>query len=201
MRIILATGNAHKVGEFATLALESKLPVRFESARAHGGMPEVIEDTGTFEGNATKKARALWEKLGRGEWVLSDDSGLCVDALGGEPGVESAYYAGPQGDPKANLEKLVSVLRAVPDGSRGAYFVCVLCLVSPSGDVQLFRGEARGTLLREPRGGAGFGYDPLLVPEGTDKTYAELGEAEKNAISHRGRAFAELAKHLRAITS
>ena len=144
--------------------------------------------------NARKKARALWEKLPAGSWALADDSGLCVDALGGGPGVESAYFAGPQGDGAANLAKLVRVMRDVPDGERGARFVCVLLLIGPSGEEMIFEGESAGRLAREPKGGAGFGYDPLFVPEGHGRSFAELGDAVKAGISHRARAWARLAE-------
>lgn len=188
--IHLATGNAHKAREMQRLADASGLPVRIVPAER---MPEVEEDTGTFIGNAGKKARALRAALPAGSWVLADDSGVCVDALGGAPGVESAYFAGPQSDPAANLRKLIEVTREVPDGRRGAQFRCVLVLLDPQGREQVFEGRCEGKLRREPVGGGGFGYDPIFEPEGFDRTYAELSDAEKNAISHRGRAFAKLA--------
>jgi len=123
--------------------------------------------------------------------VLADDSGVCVDALDGAPGVESAYYAGPQGDSAANLAKLVETLRDVPDGKRSAHFTCVLVLIDAAGQEQVFEGRCDGHLLREPRGGAGFGYDPLFVPAGHEKSLAEIDEASKNHLSHRGKAWAE----------
>lgn len=188
MKLYLASGNAHKVQELQGLVDASGLAIEVLSARAAGGMPPVAEDTGTFEGNARKKARALKEKLPPEAWVLADDSGLCVDALSGAPGVESAYFAGPQGDSAANLAKLVSVMREVPEGQRGAHFICVLLLIDGEGKEQVFQGRCEGRLLHEPRGGAGFGYDPLIVPAGFDRTLAEMSEVEKNRISHRGRA-------------
>jgi XTP/dITP diphosphohydrolase len=120
MNLYLASGNAHKAAEMNALALASGLPVTIISAKAVGGMPPVVEDAGTFVGNARKKARALQACVPAGAWVLADDSGLCVDALGGAPGVESAYYAGPEGDAAANLRKLVAVLASVPPAQRGA---------------------------------------------------------------------------------
>ncbi len=201
MKIYLASGNAHKVQEFQAIADAARAAggavVEFVSARAVGGMPEVVEDTGTFVGNARKKAQALRAKLlaaalppeGKaGLWVLADDSGLCVDALGGGPGVESAYFAGPQGDSAANLRKLVAVMRAVPEGQRAAHFICVLVLLGPGGEEQVFEGRCEGALLVEPRGGAGFGYDPLFVPVGKKESLAEMGEALKNQLSHRAQA-------------
>ena len=199
MKLHLASGNAHKVQEFQSLAQASGLAgLEIVSARAVGGMPPVVEDTGTFEGNALKKARALHAQVGEASWVLSDDSGVCVEALGGLPGVESAYYAGPQADPAANLAKLVSVMRGVPDLNRRAFFVCVLCLVGPGGLVHQVEGRCEGVLLHEPRGGAGFGYDPLFVPDGYLQSFAELGEAEKNQLSHRSRAWKKLVGWLAA---
>ena len=200
MDLYLASGNAHKAQEFQALVSGSSARVRERvrvlSAREAGGMPPVCEDSGTFEGNAAKKALALLPRLPAGAWALSDDSGLCVDALGGHPGVESAYYAGPQGDSAANLRKLVEVMRPVGPGHRGAHFVCVLCLAGPDGAVRHFEGRCIGALRPEPAGGAGVGYDPLFVPEGHDRTFAELGEAAKNAISHRSRAWLKLAEWL-----
>jgi len=196
--VVLATGNRHKLGEFAGLARASALPLRIIGPTEAGGMPAVAEDTGTFLGNATKKARALWRRAHVGWWVLADDSGLCVEALGGQPGVESAYYAGPQGDAAANLLKLVAAMQAVPEGRRGAYFTCVLCLIDPTGAEHVFEGRCGGDLLFTPRGVEGFGYDPLFVPRGYDQSFAELGEAVKNDLSHRARAWQKLAEWFRA---
>lgn len=195
MRTIhLATGNAHKAAEFQLLAEASGLPWKIVAAAK---MPPVVEDTGTFAGNAGKKARALKAILPPEGWVLADDSGLGVDALGGAPGVESAYYAGPAGDNAANLAKLVAVMRPVPADKRRAHFVCVLLLLGPDGGEHVFEGRCEGRLLSAPAGGGGFGYDPLFVPDGHDHTYAELTELEKNKISHRGRAWLKLAEWLR----
>lgn len=193
----LASGNAHKVAELQVLARAAALPLAIRSARDVGGMPAVEEDTGTFVGNARKKAAALRARLPAGAWALADDSGVCVDALDGAPGVESAYYAGPQGDAKANLEKLVATMREVPDDRRGARFYCVLVALGPRGEEAVFEGACEGRLLREPRGGAGFGYDPIFVPDGQARSYAELGDEVKNAISHRAQAWARLASWAR----
>lgn len=190
--LYLASGNAHKVAELQTLAGTAGAVV-IHSAKELGGMPPVDEDTGTFVGNARKKARALAALLPPGAWALADDSGVCVDALGGAPGVESAYYAGPQGDPAANLAKLTQVMRGVPAEQRGASFVCVLLLIDAQGAEHGFEGRCTGRLLDEPRGGAGFGYDPLFVPDGFMESYAELGDAVKNRLSHRARAWRQLA--------
>jgi len=190
MKLYLASGNTHKVQEFQALADASGQGIEIISAKSIGGMPPVVEDAGTFVGNATKKARALKALLSAEAWVLADDSGLCVEALGGAPGVESAYYAGPEGDSAANLAKLVQTMREVPDNHRSAHFICVLVLIDGAGREHVFEGRCDGRLLREPCGGAGFGYDPLFVPNGHEKSLAEMGEALKNQLSHRGRAWA-----------
>lgn len=193
--IHLATGNAHKAREFQSLADASGVALDIRPAAR---MPPVAEDTGTFLGNARKKASALKAMLPADSWVLADDSGICVDALAGAPGVESAYFAGPAGDSAANLAKLVEVMRPVPPGQRGAQFVCVLVLLGPNGREFVVERQCAGTLLREPAGSGGFGYDPLFVPVGSDRCFAELTEAEKNQASHRARAFRALIDQLRA---
>jgi len=189
----LASGNRHKAEEFQRLADASGLPWRIVPAAQ---MPEVIEDAGTFVGNARIKARALSVLLPPGSWVLADDSGVAVDALGGAPGVESAYFAGPAHDASANLRKLTEVMQGVPAGERSARFICVLLLLGPDGAEQVFEGRCEGALALAPVGGSGFGYDPLFVPEGLAVTYAQLSDAEKNRISHRGRAWQQLADWL-----
>ena len=161
-------------------------------------MPAVSEDTGTFIENARQKARALQSRLPKTAWVLADDSGVCVDALGGAPGVESAYFAGPQHDSAANLNKLTAVMQAVPLGQRGASFRCVLVLLGPDEREYVAEGRCEGTLRLTPVGGYGFGYDPLFEPIGYTSTYAELDQPTKNKISHRGRAWAELLTQLRS---
>ncbi|MGD1031977.1 MAG: non-canonical purine NTP pyrophosphatase [Opitutaceae bacterium] len=193
-KFYLASANPHKAAELQALADAAGLPVGIVPAREIGGMPAVEENTGSFEGNARKKAAALRAKAPPASWILADDSGLCVDALDGGPGVESAYYAGAQGDGAANLSKLVEVLRGVSPEKRGAHFVCVLFAAGPGGEEFIFEGRCRGRLLDAPRGGAGFGYDPLFVPDGFDLSFAELGEAVKNGVSHRARAWEKFAK-------
>jgi len=195
--VYLASGNAHKAQELAALAAASGLPWTIESARALGGMPNVIEDAGTFEGNAAKKARALRAKVPAGTGVLADDSGLCVAALDGGPGVESAYYAGPQGDPAANRLKLLAALAGVPEGRREAYFFCLLFLIEPHGTERIFTGRCDGRIIEEMKGAGGFGYDPMFVPAGENRTLAELSEAEKNRLSHRALAWKALVDKVR----
>lgn len=196
MKLYLASGNAHKVRELQDLAQATSPGVVIESACAVGGMPPVIEDAGTFEGNARKKARALRDRLPPNGWALSDDSGLCVDALAGAPGVESAYFAGSPSDDAANLAKLVRVMRGVPMAQRGAHYVCILVLIAPDGAEQQFRGECQGRLLDEPAGRGGFGYDPLFVPAGYEHSFGLLSEEIKQAHSHRARAWRAVAAWL-----
>jgi XTP/dITP diphosphohydrolase len=198
MKLYLASGNPHKAEEFRTMARAAGVKIELAGAAEAGGMPAVAEDTGTFSGNARKKARALLVRLPPGGWALADDSGLCVDELGGAPGVESAHFAGPQADPAANLAKLAQAMRDVPDGRRRAEFVCVLSLLGPGGAEGLFEGRCAGRLLREPRGRGGFGYDPLFVPDGFETTLAEMTMELKNRVGHRGRAFAACAAWLAA---
>lgn len=192
-KLYLASGNAHKAREFQTLADASAVPVEIVSAVTIGGMPAVVEDAGTFAGNARKKAQALKARLPAGAWALADDSGLCVDALGGAPGVESAYYAGPRASGAENLAKLLVAMRDFPDERRGAHFICMLVLAGPGGEEQVFEGRCDGRLRREPAGIGGFGYDPVFVPDGHEQTFAELGDELKNRLSHRGQAWTKLA--------
>lgn len=196
--IYLASGNLHKVSELQQLADEAGLPLTLHSARELGGMPEVVEDTGTFVGNARKKARALHALAPVGAWVLADDSGICVDALDGGPGVESAYFAGPAGDDDKNLAKLVEVMRKVPADQRGAHYVCVLFLIDAHGHEQVFEGRCHGSLVDNPIGTGGFGYDPMFQPEGYDTTFGILPPETKQALSHRAQAWHELAAWVRA---
>jgi XTP/dITP diphosphohydrolase len=187
--VYFASNNPHKAGELQSLAGIGRLPFVFRTAMDIGGMPDVAEDTGTFEGNARVKARAL-RRLAPGDaGVLSDDSGLCVDALGGQPGVDSAYFAGKPGDPRANLELLVRRLQGVPPARRTAHFVCVLVFIDPAGREFLFEGRCDGTLLERPAGSHGFGYDPLFVPAGHKESFSVLGPETKNSISARSRAW------------
>ncbi|MCC5023048.1 MAG: non-canonical purine NTP pyrophosphatase [Candidatus Synoicihabitans palmerolidicus] len=198
--IYLASGNAHKVHELPRLADAEQLPVEIRSAREVGGMPDVVEDTGTFEGNAGKKAAALLPLLPPEAWALADDSGICVDALDGQPGVESAYFAGEDGDDDANLAKLVRVMRDVPADKRGAHYVCVLRLRATTGLDELFTGTCDGMLQVEPEGTGAFGYDPLFAPAGYGQTFGLLSPETKQALSHRAKAWNALADWIRSQT-
>lgn len=178
MKIYVATHNAHKLHEIGEL-----LP-GFEIIADN---PDAEETENTFEGNALIKVRAVAARH-RGEWSMADDSGLEVDALGGEPGVRSARYAGEPSSTPANNALLLKNLEGVEH--RAARFVCAVALVDPEGREHVVRGECPGRIASVPSGTAGFGYDPLFVPDGFDRSFADLGEREKNRISHRGRALA-----------
>jgi XTP/dITP diphosphohydrolase len=182
--ILAATGNAHKVREMS--AILAPAGVRLLSAQEFGGIPDVVEDSTTFRGNALKKACAV--ALATGRTVVADDSGLEVAALGGEPGVYSARYAGEGGNDGRNVRKLLAKLEGVAD--RRARFVCVIAVATPSGPVGTAEGEVSGHIAYEPRGSGGFGYDPVFVPDGYEQTFAELPAQVKNGMSHRGRALA-----------
>lgn len=185
-QLIIATGNTHKTEEFAQLLAESDFEV--QSAAACGGMPEVDESGSTFAANAELKSRALHELAPKGAWVMSDDSGLEVDALDGAPGIYSARYAGAQASDLDNLEKLLRELSDVPQAERTARFRCVLSLIDPDGKTFSFDGSCEGYISNQPSGANGFGYDPVFVPVGYDKSFAELGDTVKGQLSHRAKA-------------
>jgi len=165
------------------------LPVEVLSLRDIPGVPEVEEDGETFRENALKKAGEVARHTS--EAVLADDSGLEVDALGGEPGIHSARYSGEAASDESNNRKLLFDLRNVPQGKRGAAFRCVLALSDPDGRSEVFEGTWRGEILFEPRGSMGFGYDPLFLDTRQGLTAAELPPEVKNRIRHRGQAFAK----------
>ncbi len=183
--LVLGTRNRKKSEELRGLL--GDLPITLRDLRDYPDAPEVVEDGGTFEANGRKKASVLAKALG--QWVLSDDSGLVVPALHGEPGVDSAVYAGKHGDDEANNDKLLERMRNVPDELRGAYYVCVLVLADPRGEVVgVSEGRCHGRIVRVRRGQGGFGYDPLfLIPE-YHRTFGELSSSVKQALSHRARA-------------
>ena len=196
-RVVLATHNRGKLAELRDLlapALPGADVERLVVDAAAAGAPDVVEDGTTFEANALLKARAATAATGL--IAVADYSGLAVDVLGGAPGIFSARWSGRHGDDAANLRLLLAQLSDVPDVHRGAQFVCAAALVTPDGREHVETGTLRGALLREPVGDGGFGYDPVLRPDGSDRTCAELTRAEKNAISHRGRAMRALLPHL-----
>jgi XTP/dITP diphosphohydrolase len=191
--LILATGNRHKVAEMAEL-----LP-GVELRPLPDGFAMPPEDGDSFEANALIKARAAHAVL-PGEVVVADDSGIEAEDLGGAPGIYSARYAGVGVGDKVNLDKLLREVDGA-GGERRAAYVCALALIDPDGGEHVFEARCEGRLLREARGSGGFGYDPAFVPDDTgpddERTMAEISAAEKNAISHRGRAARMLAHHLR----
>jgi XTP/dITP diphosphohydrolase len=196
-KLLLATRNAKKLDELARiLAAEDASGIEVVGLDAVPPFPEAPETEPTFEGNALAKARDAVAATGLP--AVADDSGLAVDALNGMPGVLSARWSGRHGDDAANLDLVLGQLRDVPDDRRGAAFVCAAALVLPGGPEVVVRGEWRGTLIRAPRGTNGFGYDPIFVPEGETRTSAELDPAEKDALSHRGRALRLLLPHITA---
>jgi XTP/dITP diphosphohydrolase len=194
-RLVLATRNPHKVGELQEILTAAGVEV--DLVALPDDAPEVVEDGLTFEDNALKKARSAAEATGLP--AVADDSGLCVDALNGMPGVLSARWAGSHGDDAANLQLVLDQVSAVPDAMRGAVFVCAAALALPTGAERVVEGRLVGALVREPRGTGGFGYDPAFVPEGESRTTAEMSAVEKNAISHRGNAFRALAPAIRTM--
>jgi XTP/dITP diphosphohydrolase len=196
IRIVLATRNAHKVGELRAILAELGVAVDLVGVTDYPDVPDVAETELTFAGNALLKAVAVAEATGLP--AIADDSGICVYALNGMPGIFSARWAGKHGDDAANLDLLLAQVSDVPDEHRGAQFVCAAALAEPGGRRVVQEGRIEGTLLRERRGEGGFGYDPVFLPHGHERSTAQLSAEEKNRISHRRRAFAALAPHLPA---
>lgn len=193
MKLVLATRNPHKVAELHAILLPLLPGAQILGAEAFD-VPEPVEDEVTFAGNALIKARQLAEATGL--LALADDSGICVDAMGGAPGVFSARWCGRHGDDAANLELLLAQMADVPERHRGASFVCAAAMAAPDGREEVAEGIMRGSLLFAPRGENGFGYDPIFRPEGLSVSSAELTPERKEAISHRGRAFRALAARI-----
>jgi XTP/dITP diphosphohydrolase len=189
--LVLATRNHGKVGELQAILTGAGVDVALVGMDAFPEVHDVVEDGLTFTDNALKKARET--AVATGLAAVADDSGLCVDALGGMPGVFSARWAGRHGDDAANLDLLLAQISDVADEHRGGRFECAAALALPSGESRVVSGTIEGTLLRARRGTGGFGYDPIFLPHGHDRTTAEMSAEEKNAISHRGRAFRALA--------
>ncbi|MDR0331303.1 MAG: RdgB/HAM1 family non-canonical purine NTP pyrophosphatase [Chitinispirillales bacterium] len=195
-KIIIATGNSGKVREFKEMF--AGLDVSLASLADHfDPIPDIEENGSTFYDNAKIKADWVCERMGGGVWALADDSGLEVDALGGAPGVLSARYSGEGANAARNNAKLLRELSGVPEDKRTARFRCVLVLrmmgADGGGDAYLTAdGSCEGRIIFEAAGDKGFGYDPLFVPDGFDRTFAQLLAGEKNGISHRGRALRKL---------
>ena len=190
-KLILATNNKNKLREIHEMLAGTGIHA---ASLSEAGITAEIEETGsTFAENAAIKAQAIYEMmLARGErcYVLADDSGLTVDALDGVPGVYSARWAGEGASDADLIAKLLSKMKDVPDGQRGAQFVCVMCLIEPDGTQHLFTGTVAGTILHEARGEKGFGYDPVFAYQGC--SFAEIPAAKKNAVSHRHNALMQV---------
>lgn len=196
-KIILATGNQGKLHEFRSLT--SRYPWTVLSLKDFPELPKVLETGSTFRENARLKAASAAEKTGLVS--LADDSGLVVDYLGGFPGVNSARFAGEEGNDQKNNEKLLKMLEGVPEDQRKARFSCTIAVVEPSGQTVYCEGFCEGLILTEARGTNGFGYDPLFFLPELGKTMAELAMEEKNSISHRGKAFKAVLPLLEKILS
>ena len=191
MRLVMASGNAHKAAEIRQILSAHMIEQR------PSWVGEVDENAETLAGNARLKARAICEATGTA--AVADDTGLEVDALGGLPGVRSARFAGDSATDEENLRKLLKSLEAVPSDERGARFRTVAIVAFPDGKELVTEGVANGMIAEVPRGNGGFGYDSLFVPdEGTGLSFAEMSETEKNLISHRGKAFRSLAQLLQS---
>ncbi len=184
MKLVIATTNRHKVEEIRDIL--SGLDIELVSTADIPGVPDVVEDGDTLEANAIKKARSVADATGLA--ALADDTGLEVDALDGAPGVYSARYSGDPPDYRRNNEKLLRELAGFEAGRRTARFRCVVALALPGDGVSTVEGVTTGRVLESERGEGGFGYDPLFLPDGFERTYAEMSPAEKNAASHRGKA-------------
>jgi XTP/dITP diphosphohydrolase len=194
--LVLATRNTKKLAELRRILDEAGLNVELAGPEVFAEVPEIAETGATFEENAILKARAVAAATGLP--AVADDSGLCVDALNGMPGILSARWAGRHGDDEANLDLVLDQLADLPDDRRGAAFVCAAALALPDGSAEVVTGEVRGSLLRERRGENGFGYDPIFRPDGYTVTTAEMPAAEKDALSHRGKALRALLPHVAA---
>jgi len=200
MKFVLATRNSHKAAELKRILEELDLDCELLTVADFPGAPEVEETESTFEGNALLKARALAKFTGLA--AIADDSGLCVDALDGNPGVLSARWSGASEDvDQANLDLVLEQVKDVPTESRGAKFVCAAVVVFPDGQELVAIGEMLGHLLNAPTGENGFGYDPIFVPQGFEISTAQMSAADKDAISHRGKALNQLAQQISEVIS
>lgn len=192
-RIIAASRNKHKIEELEAITKKYGMNI---ISRDDANLPqdEIDEDGETFEENSYKKAYEIMKMSG--EVTIADDSGLAVEYLHGEPGVYSARYAGENCSDKKNNEKLLNMLEGVPYRDRRAKFVSVITMVWPDGEHIVARGECNGHIIDQPEGSNGFGYDPLFVPDGFQRTFAQLTAEEKNSISHRAKALGKLERLL-----
>lgn len=200
MKFVLATRNSHKATELKRILEELNLDCELLTVADFPDAPEVEETESTFEGNALLKARALTKYTGLA--AIADDSGLCVDALDGNPGVLSARWSGASENvDQANLERVLEQIKDVAPENRGAKFVCAAVAVFPDGNEIVAFGEMTGHLLNSPIGENGFGYDPIFVPQGFEISTAQMAASEKDAISHRGKALNDLAIQISEVIS
>ena len=191
-KILLATNNRHKVTEIKDILRQIDCSILTLSDL--NLCIEIDEDKDTLEGNAVKKAREVFDLANIPS--LADDTGLFVDSLNGEPGVYSSRYAGEKATYADNCKKLIEEMKDVPEEKRGAYFKTVVCYYKTNNSPIIFEGICTGKISTVYRGEKGFGYDPLFIPDGFDKTYAEMIEIEKNSISHRARAFMRFKEYI-----
>lgn len=190
VQLVLATRNAKKLAELDRLLASAGLDVEILGSDAFSDLPEIEETGSTFAENSLIKARAVAAHTGL--IAIADDSGLCVDALDGQPGIYSARWAGPGATDESNLDLVLEQIRDVEPAQRTAHFACAAALVLPSGEEYVVQGQVDGVLLTQRRGVAGFGYDPIFLPDGFDITTAEMTSDQKDAISHRGQAMRAL---------
>lgn len=193
-RVVLATRNRHKIDELRAILAATGVEAELAGVDEFPDLPDVAETGVTFADNALLKAVDVADRTGLP--ALADDSGLCVDVLGGAPGIFSARWAGKHGDDAANLDLLLAQLADIADEHRQAHFACAAALALPGGRRVVREGRIDGSLLHARRGANGFGYDPIFLPDGYNRTTAEMAAEEKNAISHRTRAFQALARDL-----
>ena len=190
VQLVLATRNAKKLAELDRLLAGAGLDVEILGSDAFGDLPEIEETGSTFAENSLIKARAVSTHTGL--IAIADDSGLCVDALDGQPGIYSARWAGQGATDESNLDLVLEQIREVEPARRTAHFACAAALVLPSGEEYVVQGQVNGVLLTQRRGVGGFGYDPIFLPDGFDITTAEMTSEQKDAISHRGQAMRAL---------
>ena len=193
-KLILATSNKDKAREIAEIL--SDTPFVVTTMKEEGYDPDIVEDGKTFEENALKKARAVHE-LATGAYVMADDSGLCIDALDGAPGIYSARFCGEDSTYPEKFKKIFEMLKDVPEEKRTAKFVCSIAVVRPDGSEFTVRGEVCGVLHEKPMGDGGFGYDPIFYVPEFGMTTAQMTKEQKNSISHRGKASRAMAEKLK----
>ena len=194
MKLLIATNNKHKISEIVRI-FEQKIPGKIDILTPNDLHLELdVEETaGTLEGNAELKAKAFFDAVKIP--VIADDTGLEIDALDGQPGVYSARFAGEPPNDERNRQKVLALMKDIPEEERTARFRTVICYIDDKG-INFIEGKCEGKIIEEERGDAGFGYDPIFIPEGFDKTFAEMTADEKNSISHRGRAIRNFADWL-----